>query len=172
MLEISNWKAFKNILRSCPPCHVKDDTVSPHLHSANMKLDQRGYWGRCSRPQRSATSCLVLHLPESYATQYHGLSIAETTHCWPLRKLFTLILAPGLSLSFGCGFSLAVEIDGFASNLLPAVFTGVLQSHLWCHCSYFYWPDYLSPVTNLNGHSSGIQFSWSSSQRRFSFNLQ
>lgn len=58
-----------------------------------------------------------------------GLSVPQITwHCWPLRKLFTWILAPGPSLPFGCGFPLSVEIDGFASSLLPAVSSGIRQT--------------------------------------------
>lgn len=101
-----------------------------------------------------------------------GISIPETTHYWPLRKLCILILAPWSLLWFRCGFFLSVEIYGFASNLLPAVFSGVLQSCLCCHLSYFHRPAYLFLVTNVKHHSPGIEFSWRISQRSLPLNLK
>ena len=80
---------------------------------------------------------------------------------------------PGSAPHCKCVFSLSVKINNFASNLLPAVFSGVLQtSNLWCHLSYIHWPDYLSLLTNVSHHSLGIQFSWKISQRSLLLNLQ
>lgn len=90
-------------------------------------------------------------LPESCATRYHELICSRTTHCWPLRKLFTWILAPDHSLSVRCGFSLSVEIDGFASNFLPAVFSGVVQSFVMSSLTF--------PLTRLSLPSDSCQSS-------------
>lgn len=116
--------------------------------------------------------CLMLHSQESCVTQYDGHIYSRTTHYWPLRKLCILILAPWSLLWFRCGFFLSVEIYGFASNLLPAVFSGVLQSCLCCHLSYFHRPAYLFLVTNVKHHSPGIEFSWRISQRSLPLNLK
>lgn len=107
-LEVSIWKALKNILRSFPLWQVKDDTVSPHLHSANMKLDQRGCVAQGCRVWPSPAWCFIYQNPMLPSTT--DLPIPETTYYWTLGKQFILILPPGVSLSFGCGFSLSVEI--------------------------------------------------------------
>lgn len=112
-LEVSIWKALKNILRSFPLWQVKDDTVSPHLHSANRKLDQRGC---CSGLQSLTITSLVLHLPESYATQYHGL-----TYSWNHLLLTTRETIHFNSASW-CLPIIWVWVFPFCGNLLQISF--------------------------------------------------
>lgn len=116
--------------------------------------------------------CLMLHSQESCVTQYDGHIYSRNHSLLTTQETMHFNFGPVVSSMIQVWVFLSVEIYGFASNLLPAVFSGVLQSCLCCHLSYFHRPAYLFLVTNVKHHSPGIEFSWRISQRSLPLNLK
>lgn len=86
---------------------IKLGCIIKMLHY-RFRIDQRGCVAQGCRVWPSPAWCFIYQNPMLPSTT--DLPIPETTYYWTLGKQFILILPPGVSLSFGCGFSLSVEI--------------------------------------------------------------